>query len=376
MTLTHWYVPALVTSIFFLLGIITLYWTLADRAIQYFDRRGKQYDQEQVRTVVGLVYLVILVLSLQVVVSHTTTTWVFINFQIFAVVFVSYFLLLGIKVWQWAVTAVLFMLINGTISQTLSWLYTIVFVSMFFVMKWLKQHRHYDHWDFVKYLIIAMGFPAALWQIVAIRLHLMATLIWPELLFMFIMLVIVYFYVNGLYHDAATLAQLTYNTNFDELTHAKNFFAFRTKYGQAFTRSRDHRLPFTIMLFDIDHFKAINDTYGHLAGDYVLEHLALMIEKYLHAIDQNLILYRTGGEEFTILFPGYELATANAHAQKIADMIRDATFQYDDQQIHLSISIGMTMQHPDDEDSTHLYKRADGYLYHSKNNGRDQITAK
>jgi len=196
------------------------------------------------------------------------------------------------------------------------------------------------------------------------------------LLYMFIMLVIVYFYVNLLYRDAATLAQLTYNTNFDELTHAKNFFAFRTKFGTSFSEQRDNDRPFTVMLFDIDHFKSINDTYGHLAGDYVLERLALLIEKYLHSIDKDLVLYRTGGEEFTILFNDYDLEDALIHAKRIGEIIRTAPFRYDNQDIKLSISIGLTQQHPDDEDSTTLYKRADGYLYHSKNNGRDQVTAK
>jgi len=355
--------------------MITLYWTLADKAIRYFEKRGKKFDQEQVRTVVGLLYMALFVLGLQLIVSQQTTTWVFMNFQLFAVVFVSYFLLLGIKLWQWVITAILFMLINGTITQTLSWLYTAIFVAFFFIMKLLKRHRHYDHWDFWKYIVVAMLFSTALWTVVAFRLHLTQNLVMQELLYMAIMLVTVYFYVNLLYRDAATLAQLTYNTNFDELTHAKNFFAFRSNYSQAFDRNRAEQQPFTVMLFDIDHFKSINDTYGHLAGDYVLERLALLIEKYLNSVDNNLVLYRTGGEEFTILFNDYELADAVKHAEKIANMIRDADFQYDTQTIHISISIGMTQQHPDDEDSTHLYKRADGYLYHSKNNGRDQITA-
>jgi len=376
MTLTHWYVPSLVTSIFFLLGMITLYWTLADKAIRLLEHHGKKVDREQVRTVVGLVYMALFVLGLQIIVSQQQTTWVFMNFQLFAVVFVSYFLLLGIKLWQWVITACLFMLINGTITQTLSWLYTIIFVAFFFVMKLLKRHRHYDHWDFWKYLAVAMTFSAALWVVVAFRLGLTPNLVLQELLYMTIMLIIVYFYVNLLYRDAETLAQLTYNTNFDELTHAKNFFAFRTKYSHTFDDNRAEQQPFTVMLFDIDHFKSINDTYGHLAGDYVLERLALLIEKYLNSVDNDLILYRTGGEEFTILFNDYQLKDAYQHAEKIATMIRDADFQYDNKQIHISISIGMTQQQPEDEDSTKLYRRADGYLYQSKNNGRDQITAK
>lgn len=376
MTLTHWYVPSLVTSIFFLLGMITLYWTLADRAIRYLEKRGKKFDREGVRTMVGLIYMAAFVILLQLIVSHQQTTWVFMNFQLFAVVFVSYFLLLGIKLWQWVVTAVLFMLINGTITETLSWLYTMLFVAFFFIMKLLKRRKHYNHWDFVKYIIVAMLFSTALWAIVALRLHLTVNIVLAELLYMFIMLVIVYFYVNLLYRDAATLAQLTYNTNFDELTHAKNFFAFRTKFGSSFSEQRDNNRPFTVMLFDIDHFKSINDTYGHLAGDYVLERLALLIEKYLHSIDKDLVLYRTGGEEFTILFDDYDLEEALVHAKRIGEIIRTAPFRYDNQDIKLTISIGLTQQHPDDEDSTTLYKRADGYLYHSKNNGRDQVTAK
>ncbi|AVK63938.1 GGDEF domain-containing protein [Lactobacillus sp. CBA3606] len=376
MTLAHWYVPSLITSIFFLLGMITLYWLLADRAIHYVEQRRHTVNQEHVRTIVGLLYMAIFILCLQLLVGHQQNSWVFMNFQLFAVVFVSYFLLLNIKLWQWGLTAVLFMIINGTFFESLSWLYTLILIVFFFIMKLLKRHKQYNHWDFINYLVITMGFSAILWGIVAWRLQLSPKLVGAELGYMLIMLTIVYFYINLLYRDAATLAQLTYSTNFDELTHAKNYFAFRTNFGHDFEDDRTQQRPFTIMLFDIDHFKTINDTYGHLAGDYVLTRLAGLIEAYLHELDSDLVLYRTGGEEFTILFNNYSLATTLPQAQAIAELIRTADFNYDHQPIHVSISVGLTQQRVTDDDSTALYKRADNYLYQSKNHGRDQVTAK
>jgi len=183
-----------------------------------------------------------------------------------------------------------------------------------------------------------------------------------------------YIYVNSLMSGANTLAELTYTTNYDELTHVKNYFAFKNEFSSAFDRAKLKSQPLTLMLFDIDHFKHVNDTYGHLAGDFVLNHTAALITDQLKHIDPSLALYRTGGEEFTILFKGYTTDEAREHVDDIANSVRAAIFNTSGNQINVSISVGLTQLQTADEEQLDIYRRADQSLYYSKRNGRDQIT--
>jgi len=128
------------------------------------------------------------------------------------------------------------------------------------------------------------------------------------------------------------------------------------------------------MLFDIDHFKHVNDTYGHLTCDYVLSHVAQLIAAQLKTIDPALVLYRTGGEEFTILFNNYTADQAREHVAAIANNVRDAEFHHNDNDIDISISVGVTQMKGNDEGQVDIYKRADQNLYYSKRHGRDQVT--
>jgi len=128
------------------------------------------------------------------------------------------------------------------------------------------------------------------------------------------------------------------------------------------------------MLFDIDHFKHVNDTYGHLTGDYVLTHVAELITQQLQTIDPTLILYRTGGEEFTIIFDNYAISQAREHVDAIAKGVRESEFRHSGKTIDISISVGATQLKTADGSQVDLYRRADESLYYSKRHGRDQVT--
>lgn len=195
-----------------------------------------------------------------------------------------------------------------------------------------------------------------------------------EILFSFVLLTIMYFYVDSLFDSASTLEKLTYTTNFDDLTHVRNYFAFKNDFSCSFSGAQKDHAPLTLMLFDIDHFKHVNDTYGHLAGDYVLTTVAQLITKQLATIDPDLRLYRTGGEEFTIIFNHYTTDQARTHVDAIAQAVKNGDFQHANQAIAISISVGVTQLQTGDENQLDLYRRADQNLYFSKRNGRDRVT--
>ncbi|AYM03853.1 GGDEF domain-containing protein [Levilactobacillus yiduensis] len=374
MTWSQWFVTPAITSLFFLLGVLTLYWFLTNQIIRFLKKRGRHADTVKIRTNVGVVYMVLLNLGVQLAVNGTTNSWVFINFQIFAIVFVSYFLQLNVRLWELVVAVLMFMGLNGTFTYLLSWLYAIVLVGLFYVMNIVRKHRHHSWVDYLDYTVASLVGSTLLWGIVGRRLSLSTPLVLWELLFSFFILSIMYVYVDSLMSGAATLAQLTYTTNYDELTKVKNYFSFKNDFSELFQRSKITAQPLTLMLFDIDHFKRVNDTYGHLTGDYVLSHTAALISMQLQEIDPHLHLYRTGGEEFTILFNNYTTDQAKVHVQAIADSVREAEFQHNGNNIHVSISVGVTQLQTADEGQLDVYRRADQSLYFSKRNGRDQVT--
>lgn len=374
MTWSQWFVTPAITSLFFLLGVLTLYWFITNQIIRFLKKHGRHVDAVKIRTNVGVIYMVLLNLGVQLAVNGTPDSWVFINFQIFAIVFISYFLQLNVRLWELIVAILMFMGLNGTFTYLLSWLYAIVLVGLFYVMTIVRQHRHHSWVDYLDYTLTSLVGSTLLWGIVGRRLHLSTSIVLWELLFSFFILTIMYIYVDSLMSGAATLAQLTYTTNYDELTKVKNYFSFKNDFSELFQRSKITSQPLTLMLFDIDHFKRVNDTYGHLTGDYVLSHTAALISTQLKEIDPHLHLYRTGGEEFTTLFDNYTTDQAKAHVQAIADKVREATFQHNGNNIHVSISVGVTQLQTADEGQLDVYRRADESLYFSKRNGRDQVT--
>lgn len=129
-----------------------------------------------------------------------------------------------------------------------------------------------------------------------------------------------------------------------------------------------------MIMFDIDHFKHINDTYGHLAGDEVLKGIASTVSNVLKKDGETLTLYRTGGEEFNVILPGYKVEQAQAVAQDVFNAVAQLSVKYNESVIHVTLSIGVSSLAVKDRNPLDFYKRVDANLYHSKKNGRMQIT--
>ena len=146
-------------------------------------------------------------------------------------------------------------------------------------------------------------------------------------------------------------------------------------------RAAKSRKPFAVMVADMDHFKQINDTHGHAAGDAVLIETARRLRENLRSVD---LVARIGGEEFLIVMPGAGLSNARKAAQRLCRIIRDTPFEIpglNTQVLAATISIGLTVCDPDLK-TTHtlpmtadaLLDRADKALYSAKAEGRDRVT--
>jgi len=159
----------------------------------------------------------------------------------------------------------------------------------------------------------------------------------------------------------------------DALTGINNKGAFEKKADEFFKRSNLLNAELSLITFDIDHFKAVNDTYGHATGDYVLKELSKEIRD--HLIRGNDFFARTGGEEFCILLLGGPSKQAQEIAERIRKTIENKKFEMNGIEIPITISLGVSTKLASDKDWQSLFGRADKALYTSKNGGRNCATA-
>lgn len=137
-----------------------------------------------------------------------------------------------------------------------------------------------------------------------------------------------------------------------------------------FSRARRHGRALSLILFDIDHFKSVNDQYGHLTGDAVLQELAALVAP---RIRRDELLARAGGEEFSIVLPESDRETAERFAEFVRRMVARHTFVCDGHEIPITISLGVAALTDDMERPEDLVRAADQALYRAKNAGRNQV---
>lgn len=166
------------------------------------------------------------------------------------------------------------------------------------------------------------------------------------------------------YQRAIQMAQ------FDPLTGVHNRHCYEDVVSQEMNRSRRHGSPLTMMVIDLDHFKRVNDTYGHSDGDRVLQATAQRIAAELRNSDH---LYRFGGEEFVVLLTDTALEDANRVVDRIHQSIASSAIEGSQgKAISVTASIGITEF--DQHDSQHsLFDRADKALYTAKREGRNMV---
>ncbi|HTP60615.1 MAG TPA: GGDEF domain-containing protein [Burkholderiales bacterium] len=157
----------------------------------------------------------------------------------------------------------------------------------------------------------------------------------------------------------------------DELTGLYNRRFLMEALTREQSRAKRTKAEFAVCLFDIDHFKSINDTLGHAAGDAVLKHFALVSSAGLRGVD---MLGRYGGEEFLLILPGTGQAGACAAGERVRARIEAAGFPQLPADRRVTVTVGVAASRPG-EDSHALIGRADGALYEGKTAGRNRVVA-
>ncbi len=169
-------------------------------------------------------------------------------------------------------------------------------------------------------------------------------------------------------------AALLERSSTDMMTRLKLKYFFFNQLADKLDLAVAQSLPIGVIMFDIDHFKSFNDTYGHACGDYVLMTVAKIIKSSIR--DQDMAS-RYGGEEFTVMLPNTLKEDAMLVAERIRANIENALFRYEEKEMHVTISGGVSVYDAEENPVTsakEIVEQADKALYVSKTSGRNRIT--
>ena len=179
-------------------------------------------------------------------------------------------------------------------------------------------------------------------------------------------------YVFGILKEFEALEKkMRYLAEYDPLTGLLNRRAFEKKSTEQFHQAKNSNNNLAILMLDLDHFKTINDRFGHAAGDLVLQTLGDFLNQHN---EHCYLIGRIGGEEFIILVSDKEAQVIDKFTDSLLERIRELKFKFEDSELQITCSIGLSCFNPKQNTTTvnELIKEADKALYQAKNSGRDK----
>ncbi len=168
------------------------------------------------------------------------------------------------------------------------------------------------------------------------------------------------------------VVQLRHVSQRDALTGLFNRRAVDIEVQRQWERFQRHHRPFAVLLVDIDHFKRINDTRGHAAGDEVLAQVAALLESHARSTDA---VGRIGGEEFVVLLPDVDAAEALRSAERLRVLVEERELRARGEPLTVTVSVGIALARPGDPHAEAMIARADEALYRAKAEGRNRVVA-
>ena len=166
------------------------------------------------------------------------------------------------------------------------------------------------------------------------------------------------------------VVELRRSSRYDALTGLLNRRAMQEALDEQAQRSRRLGEPFSVLMLDADHFKAVNDVQGHAAGDRALQHLGTLLAAQMRDIDR---VGRWGGEEFVVLLPGASLGQAREVGERLRERVQALPLRWQDQAVPLTLSAGVSQWSEAGDDLGALLARADAALYRAKAAGRNRV---
>ena len=181
---------------------------------------------------------------------------------------------------------------------------------------------------------------------------------------------IIFKFLAGHNVEAAYHEEIYRMTIRDGLTSIANVRYLNEFLEREFARSRRHGRELAVILFDIDHFKRINDSLGHLTGDYVLREMARIVDS---RVRRDELFARYGGEEFCLVLPETTPEGSLGYAEIVRKVVEGHRFLFDGATIPVTISLGVAVFTPEMTRPVDIIRAADAALYRAKNNGRNRV---
>jgi len=374
LTWQSWHVSPFITSVFFILGVFTLYQVLSDWFQSVLHNKKSKINVDMFSSWFGVFYMLLFIFSTQATVIGKSISWEFMNFQLIALVFCAYFLDIRIRYYIFFPIVLTYMIFNSSLGYWESWCHAATLISFYWSLNHVQRLKVNMH-PFLRYITVGTIYGGLLWFFVTIKFSLQVSTFLEGWFYLVIFEILLYSYIAMLRRDSKLKKQLKKFANHDALTKTENYAAYESKIALLFNSNVHNKLDGSMMMFDIDHFKKVNDTYGHLAGDRVLQHTVDVVQTVIDENDPSVKLYRTGGEEFNVVFPGYDLNSTRSIVEEIFVALNNLSVNVDGEDVSISISIGVSTVSKKDITPDDFYNRVDGNLYRSKKSGRMKITA-
>ncbi|MDG5114146.1 GGDEF domain-containing protein [Companilactobacillus pabuli] len=368
-------VSSLLPSLFYILVAFLVFQVLFSGIKVLLNKMAVHYDSYSLRAALGVIYIMSLLFYMEITATNVQHSWIYINFELISVIFYTVILSANKHYYYYFFPLILlaFMVLNSALTSWESWCLSFDLIVFYQALNYIKNHTK-NKFPFFKYLIASVIFGSLYWFFAKIKFNISNPMFIHQLTSLFVMELFTIGYIAVLFSDLESRASLFRDATHNRLTHAFNYDAFDIDLRAIFKEDNQPNTKFTMMMFDIDHFKNINDTYGHLAGDAVLKEVVQFVQKVLKQSDPKIKLYRTGGEEFNVIFPNYKVEETTDIVNKIFSAINSTTIHLKENDINITASFGVSEISPHDVSITDFYSRVDKALYHSKQNGRNKIT--
>lgn len=366
MTWNSWLISPLVTSVFFELGILLCFELIVKLIIDHHSN----YDRTaQIINIFTAVYVSAIYLFMELDAVHLDYQSGFANFRLIILFTVILFMESLFSRLVIALAIVSELIVVHPFSKIIAEVVAIVIIIGLLAF----VHNKIPQKSFAIRSTLAVISGAIFWSVIGI-LHILPwyRVFWQFAYFVILILILFWAIISLDRTNKLALLNSRY-AKYDALTGVRNLRYFRDSFDKEIAKARHHSANLILIALDIDHFKQINDTYGHLAGDAVLKQVTRHLMDITRDFDHRIKIYRVGGEEFNILVPDTDIHHGAQIASSCRQEISGTPVEFGDQIITITLSLGVADLKADDTSLT-LYNRADQNLYLSKGRGRNLVT--
>ncbi|MFD1319087.1 GGDEF domain-containing protein [Loigolactobacillus zhaoyuanensis] len=320
----------------------------------------------------AIIYFSVVGISLSVIEHlYFFNTLALVNLRIMAILLLLIFLGTQIATIVVAVALTAYFLLWGFQSYIV--VYSLLYVILFTLIVLINQSKRLTfNWQLLWFGVTTTLFWAAIfvYKNIVVASSLSVTKLLLHLIGMVFLCGIPVLLIRFLEQNQLLISEQTLGAYIDELTQLYNYHSFSLNFERAFQKTGNTKKVLNLMIMDLDGFKHVNDTYGHLAGNAVLKEFSGMLSAMAGT---NIVPYRIGGEEMALIFNDVTSEYAQQLAEQLLKQLRQHQFIYENRQIKLTFSAGLSQVKQTDETSRAFFRRVDDLTYTAKRAGGNQI---